>query len=93
MFAGAFALVDPTTRALVRNLTPRQREVLELITREMGTREIAQVSPKTIETHRAAIMTRTNTRVAWGSLCSLFVQEWWRCSWATEHCSSRHLPA
>jgi DNA-binding NarL/FixJ family response regulator len=65
MFAGVFALVDPTARTLVRKLTPRQLEVLELITREMGTREIAQhlkVSVKTVETHRAAIMTRTNTR-------------------------------
>jgi DNA-binding NarL/FixJ family response regulator len=42
-------------------LTPRQREVLQLIAEGNGTRLIAEklaVSVKTIETHRAQIMER-----------------------------------
>jgi len=52
-------------RALVHSLTARQREVLELIAREMNTKQMAahlHLSVKTIETHRAGIMTRTNIR-------------------------------
>lgn len=45
------------------DLTPRQREVLQLIAEGESTREIAEtlhVSVKTIETHRRQIMTRLN---------------------------------
>ena len=44
-------------------LTPRQRQVLQLIAEGMGTREIAErlhVSIKTVETHRAQLMDRLN---------------------------------
>jgi DNA-binding NarL/FixJ family response regulator len=43
------------------SLTPRQREILQLIAEGKGTKEIAfvlDVSVKTIETHRAALMAR-----------------------------------
>jgi two-component system response regulator NreC len=42
-------------------LTPREREVLQLIAEEHTTREIAQlldISPKTIETHRSHLMAK-----------------------------------
>ena len=42
-------------------LTPRQRQVLQLVAEGLGTREIAErlfVSVKTVETHRAQIMRR-----------------------------------
>jgi DNA-binding NarL/FixJ family response regulator len=46
-------------------LTPRQREILQLIAEGGSTREIAErlhVSVKTVETHRAQIMTRLGIR-------------------------------
>lgn len=46
-------------------LTPRQREILQLIAEGLSTREIAvrlHVSVKTIETHRAQLMTRLGIR-------------------------------
>ena len=46
-------------------LTPRQREVLQLIAEGHSTRQIArvlQVSPKTVETHRAQLMERLQVR-------------------------------
>ncbi len=49
--------------ALLEPLTPRQREVLQLIAEGCGTQQIAQklgVSTKTVETHRAQIMDRLN---------------------------------
>lgn len=48
-------------RALVERLTPRQREILQLIAERHGTKEIAQIlsiSAKTVETHRAQLMER-----------------------------------
>jgi DNA-binding NarL/FixJ family response regulator len=42
-------------------LTPRQREILQLIAEGSSTREIAErlhVSVKTVETHRAQLMSR-----------------------------------
>lgn len=47
------------------SLSPRQREVLQLIAEGLSTKEIAfalQVSGKTIETHRAALMDRLGIR-------------------------------
>jgi len=44
-------------------MTPRQRQVLQLIAEGLGTREIAErlhVSIKTVETHRAQLMERLN---------------------------------
>lgn len=46
-------------------LTPRQREVLQLIAEGRGTREIAErlhLSVKTVEAHRAALMQRLDIR-------------------------------
>lgn len=46
-------------------LTPRQREILRLIAKGMGTKEIAyqlDLSVKTIETHRAMMMDRLGIR-------------------------------
>ncbi len=51
--------------AVAPQLTPRQREVLQLIAEGHGTRAIAErlhVSVKTIETHRAQIMLRLGIR-------------------------------
>lgn len=58
----AFA-ADPGERAesSLESLTPRQREVLQLIAEGKSTKEIAsvlEVSVKTAETHRAALMAR-----------------------------------
>lgn len=50
-----------TDRALIERLTPRQREILQLIAERHSTKEIAQIldiSIKTVETHRAQLMDR-----------------------------------
>jgi DNA-binding NarL/FixJ family response regulator len=50
-----------TGRALIDRLTPRQREILQLIAERHGTKEIAgllNISVKTVETHRAQLMDR-----------------------------------
>lgn len=54
---------DPGVRAesSLESLTPRQREVLQLIAEGRSTKEIAtalDLSVKTVETHRAALMAR-----------------------------------
>lgn len=48
---------------LSERLTPRQREILQLIAERNSTKEIAQllnISVKTVETHRAQLMDRLN---------------------------------
>jgi DNA-binding NarL/FixJ family response regulator len=48
-------------RALIERLTPRQREILQLIAECQRTKEIAHIlniSVKTVETHRAQLMER-----------------------------------
>jgi DNA-binding NarL/FixJ family response regulator len=48
-------------RELVQTLTPRQREILQLIAERHTTKEIAymlNISVKTVETHRAQLMAR-----------------------------------
>ena len=60
-------LVDgrPAGASEVDALTPRQREILQLIAEGKSTKEIAfalGVSIKTVETHRAALMERLNIR-------------------------------
>ena len=50
-------------RALIERLTPRQREILQLIAERHATKEIAvilNISVKTVETHRAQLMQRLN---------------------------------
>lgn len=52
------------TLALLAGLTPREREVLSLVARGFTTREIAGalgVSPRTVESHRAAIGAKLGT--------------------------------
>ena len=49
------------TRAMIERLTPRQREILQLIAERHHTKDIAQIlniSVKTVETHRAQLMGR-----------------------------------
>ncbi|MDB4953673.1 MAG: two component transcriptional regulator, LuxR family [Myxococcales bacterium] len=53
------------TAAAHEELTPRQREVLQLVAEGHSTKQIARrlhVSVKTVETHRAQIMQRLNVR-------------------------------
>lgn len=48
-------------RSLIERLTPRQREIVQLIAEGHSTKEIAQIlniSVKTVETHRAQLMER-----------------------------------
>jgi DNA-binding NarL/FixJ family response regulator len=48
-------------RAVIERLTPRQREILQLIAERHSTKEMAQIlniSAKTVETHRAQMMER-----------------------------------
>jgi FixJ family two-component response regulator len=55
------------TRALIAGLTPREREVLSLVARGFATRDIAaalEVSPRTVESHRAAIGGKLGTTSA-----------------------------
>ena len=50
-----------TDRSLIERLTPRQREILQLIAERHSTKEIAtllEISVKTVETHRAQLMAR-----------------------------------
>lgn len=53
----------PSNYSSDNRLTPRQREILQLIARGYATREIAaqlHVSVKTVESHRAQLMQRLN---------------------------------
>lgn len=48
-------------RSMIERLTPRQREILQLIAERHTTKDIAQIlniSEKTVETHRAQLMNR-----------------------------------
>lgn len=56
---------SPPERAQLDVLTPRQREILQLIAEGHGTREIAQrlgLSVKTVESHRSLLMERLDIR-------------------------------
>jgi DNA-binding NarL/FixJ family response regulator len=58
--AGYVAHQEPSSNPLAM-LTPRQRQILQLIAEGHGTKEIAYrltVSVKTVETHRAQLMDR-----------------------------------
>lgn len=55
------------TRQLLAKLTPRETEVLELVAKGLTTRQIAEalsLSPRTVESHRAAIGAKTGTTSA-----------------------------
>ena len=55
------------TRRLLGQLTSREAEVLELIAKGLTTRQIAEalsLSPRTVESHRAAIGVKTGTTSA-----------------------------
>lgn len=57
--APASQLAEPGT--ILDKLTPRQREILQLIAESKNTKEIAfllELSPKTVEFHRAELMNR-----------------------------------
>jgi two-component system response regulator NreC len=52
-----------------QDLTPREREVLQLIAEEHTTKEIAQlldISPKTVETHRSHLMNKLDIHTTAG---------------------------
>jgi len=56
---------DRTISSSLDQLTPRQREILQLVAEGMSTREIADlliVSIKTVESHRAQLMERLGIR-------------------------------
>jgi two-component system, NarL family, response regulator NreC len=56
-------VLHPTDRSAFRLLSPREREVLQMIAEGKTTRQIADklsVSPKTVETHRGHIMDKLN---------------------------------
>lgn len=60
-----FLRVEPTSRSPLDALTPRQREILQLIAEGRTTKQIAAhlgVSVKTVETHRAQLMERLGIR-------------------------------
>lgn len=62
-FLGAITQEMPASPAEANSLTPRQREVLQLIAEGHSTKEMAtmlHVSPKTIEFHRAKIIRELN---------------------------------
>lgn len=55
----------PAVATGMHSLTPRQREILQMIAEGKSTKEIAfalEVSGKTVETHRAALMDRLGIR-------------------------------
>jgi DNA-binding NarL/FixJ family response regulator len=61
LVAGMFGSGPRETASGIDSLTPRQREILQLIAEGKSTKEIAftlSVSVKTVETHRAALMER-----------------------------------
>jgi DNA-binding NarL/FixJ family response regulator len=61
LVTGLVAGRTEVTESSIDALTPRQREILQLIAEGKSTKEIAfilQVSVKTVETHRAAVMDR-----------------------------------
>ncbi|MEJ2158916.1 MAG: helix-turn-helix transcriptional regulator [Chromatiales bacterium] len=56
---------ETTVGSPLDQLTPRQREILQLVAEGMSTREIASllnVSIKTVESHRAQLMERVEIR-------------------------------
>lgn len=58
-------LLNPKKRKDSEDLTPRQREVLQLIAEGHSTKEIARLlhlSPKTVETHRAHLLERLEVK-------------------------------
>jgi DNA-binding NarL/FixJ family response regulator len=63
MMVGRNITTDSGPQSPLDHLTPRQREILQLIAEGKPTKEIAfilKVSAKTVETHRALLMDRLN---------------------------------
>ena len=57
--------VQATQDRTLASLTPREREVLELITRGHHNREVGErlgISPRTVEVHKARLMTKLGAR-------------------------------
>ena len=62
--AGAEAAEHAEVTALLGRLTPREREILDLVSRGITTREIAdalRLSPRTVESHRASVANKLGT--------------------------------
>ena len=63
--ADALARGEAPKRGALDVLTPRQREILQLVAEGHSTKQIAQrlhLSPKTVETHRTQLMERLGVR-------------------------------
>lgn len=72
--------IQKTTRqeSEVRELSPRELEVLKLIMQEYSTKEIAEalfISPRTVDTHRKHIMEKTQSRTLIGLIKFAFRNE------------------
>tara|TARA_R110002072_G_scaffold95702_9_gene210924 strand:+ start:1945 stop:2595 length:651 start_codon:yes stop_codon:yes gene_type:complete len=58
-----------------QELTPREMEILQLIAKEYSTQEMAEklfISPRTVETHRKNIMTKTKSKTIIGLMKFIF---------------------
>lgn len=58
-----------------QDLTPREMEILQLIAKEYSTQEMAEklfISPRTVETHRKNIMTKTKSKTIIGLMKFIF---------------------
>jgi len=52
-------------------LTPREKEIIKLIVKELSTKQIAElleISPRTVDTHRKNILTKLNAKSVVGVL-------------------------
>ncbi len=58
-----------------KNLSPRELEVIHLLAKEYSTQEIAErlfISPRTVDTHRKNIMTKTKSKTIIGLMKFIF---------------------
>lgn len=58
-----------------KNLSPRELEVIQLLAKENSTQEIAEklfISPRTVETHRKNIMSKTKSKTIIGLMKFIF---------------------
>ncbi|MGL4287475.1 MAG: response regulator transcription factor, partial [Phreatobacter sp.] len=64
MAGAAKAAEAAEARALLAKLTPREREVLDMVSRGFATKDIAEtlaLSPRTVDTHRAHLAEKLGT--------------------------------